>query len=167
MSHRPEKGGDDASHLFEQHFAATRSQWASVLDRTKKKHDHSPAAAGWVYANIFFTVGHEELASNLRNSCSFSSNSTTTTSTKQACEMHLSHGTALMVYFEKSSAKCLLQPGRVASPLQEKIVDAGMTGTCRCSMRLPVQVGFLFSFFSKKKCFSKKQCFQTVFLSCS
>ena len=74
--------------------------------------------------------------------------SSTTTTTKQASECYHANGTALVVRFQESprkaasssSIKYLLQPGRVGSSLQERVVKAGMEGINRVTLKLPVQV---------------------------
>lgn len=133
--------------LFAQHFAAARSEWARSLQRKPpRQRTARPAdAAKWVYASVYFAACEDEVMRNLRNSCDFGAPAV---SSKQGSECHHANGTALMVNFETgggdgqalSRTRCLLQPGRVASGTQERVVVAGMTGTNRCTLRLPLQV---------------------------
>ena len=146
----PEKNKNSMSHLFNQHFAAARSQWpkAFVNRRSRRTHHNSqpPASAdenSHVYASVFFMPMEDNVLRSVRES--FSS---TTTTTKQASECYHANGTALVVRFQESprkaasssSIKYLLQPGRVGSSLQERVVKAGMEGINRVTLKLPVQV---------------------------
>ena len=132
------------THLFAQHFAAARLEWAPYLKKRKhvqQRHESSPAS-DWVYASVFFSLCESEVMHNLRNSSTFGRAQHQHVSGAQASECHRENGTALMVNFECASSRtrCLLQPGRVGSGQQERVVLAGMAGTNRCTMRLPMQV---------------------------
>ena len=126
----------------------------------------TPLKSKWVYASVFFVWSEDHLASKVLScnrgakflsspSASPSSSnhaSSSITTSRQAIECHRANGTALVVKFgggggaspsssyTAPSTRCLLQPGRVASVVQEKVVIAGMTGANRCTIRLPVKV---------------------------
>ena len=150
------KNKNSMSHQFNQHFAAARDQWPQAFfnKRSRKAHLNSqPHAASadssHVYVSVFFMPIEDNVLRSVRESCF----STTATTTKQASDCYHANGTALVVRFQdrctdgssagsSSSIKYLLQPGRVGSSLQERVVKAGMEGINRVTLKLPVQVPF-------------------------